>query len=128
MNTATKNLVLPKELEKRFVTLDRKIGSYIAPGTKEAEELKDLMCDLKKAGLFLHKFEVSHKGSDHKDYFTPDYHSVYFDFFRSSAHGVQYLRVIYTKYEVLEGALHSGEEHISTSLLAGDDEYRLWID
>jgi len=126
-----KRMVLPKELEKRFERLYQERYNYdgacFTPGTKQADEVKALMVDLKKAGCFIARFEADHPMHDYSTYFYPASHTVYFDFFRKRVHGEQYLRIAYTEYEAMEGALNSGKKEIDL-IYAGDDEYWRWVD
>jgi hypothetical protein len=121
MKEVTKAVPAPQALQDRFEKLYKlgyRNGSFV-PGTENANQVKQLMVDLKKAGSFLRRFErhvdKSYDGN------ARDEDSVFYDFCRSYAHGVMYLRVVYKKDNL------RNSEEISL-VYTGDEEYLRWVD
>jgi hypothetical protein len=117
----TRAVEAPMELRERFHALYGKRYTHesdFVPGTEIADQIKQLMVDLKNAGCFVRRFEWNKKG---RDGITVEEKWVVYDFCEKYFHGTKFLRVRCIT-DNLDGSVHIDLDY------TGDAEYLRWLD
>jgi hypothetical protein len=127
--------VASKQLQARFKELHEKkysVGGEFSCDSPVVKDIKKLMVDLKAEGCFVGKHEWDSESSRYdvgkpSEYFYPPSHTMCWDFLYSKAHGEQWLRVLFNRYDEMEGALDSGAHQVDL-IYTGNSEYWRWVD